>query len=308
MTDLPPYDQLLAQARAVSAEVRTVDAPAPRLPDLRWRNAAIIGGTALVMGAFGYRSWWNEGFTSDFHARSEGGFGRRTEFSGIDKLGHAYFAYAGTRLLEPLFGAVGNDPGTSRKLSAWTMWGAMCAVEVLDGFSRQYSFSHEDFIANTIGAGLGYFMASNPEWDDIVDFRMSYRQTPLSNWDPPGDYGGQRFWLMVKADGFKALRDVPVVRYLEVGVGYGAPGVDIPDEWIYHDWALRRREVLVGVSVNLSRVIADLFYGGKRSSTTTQRVAERFFDVVQHPAMAYRARDLDRHIPPPPCCGPPPPR
>lgn len=306
MTDLPPYEQLLAQARTAAAEVRAAETPVRPLPDLRRRNAAIIAGSAAVMGAYGYASWWRDGFSSQFRARREGGFGRNTEFSGIDKLGHVYFAYLGTRALAPAFELAGNSPDTSLKLSAWTVWGAMSAVEVLDGFSRKYRFSHEDFIANTLGAGMGYFLASNPQWDDVFDFRLAYRQTPLSNFDPPGDYAGQRYWLMVKADGIPALRDLPVLRYLEVGVGYGAPGVDTPDEWKFHDFALRRREVFLGVGVNLSRLVADLFYGGRRSTTRTQRLTESVFEFLQHPGLVYRGRDLDRHIPPPPCCHPTP--
>ncbi len=42
-------------------------------------------------------------------------------------------------------------------------------------------FSHEDFVANSIGAGLGWFFASNPEWDDRIDFRLAYRATRLSS-------------------------------------------------------------------------------------------------------------------------------
>jgi hypothetical protein len=305
--DLPPYDQLLVQARAVAAEVRPAESEPRPLPNLRLRNTAIIGGTAAVIGAYGYHSWWKNGFTGSFHTKREGAFGRDTEFSGIDKLGHAYFNYLGTRALVPVYEAVGNSPAASRALAAWTTWGAMTMVEVLDGFSKDNKFSHEDFIATSIGAGLGWFFASNPAWDDKLDFRLQYRQTPLSNFDPPGDYAGQRFWLMMKADGFEALRDVPVVRYLEFGVGYGAPGIDTPDEWIFHDWALRRREVFVGVSVNLARVVADLFYGGRKSTTPGQRAAEFAFDVLQHPGIAYKGRDLDRHIPPPVCCEPPKP-
>lgn len=307
-TELPSYDQLLARAHAVAAEVRTAEpAPPPAPPNLRLRNTAIIGGTALAIGVFGYSIWWKEGFTSDFKVKSEGGFGRDTEFSGIDKLGHGWFSYAGARSLTPAFEWVGNDPETARRLSALTIWGAMGMVEILDGYSKDYKFSHEDFIANTIGAGLGYLMERNPEWDNLVDFRLAYRQTKLEgHWNPAGDYGGHRYWLMFKADGVNALRDLPILKYLEVGVGYGAPGVDVPDEWIYHDFALRRREVLWGVSLNVSRLIADAFYGGKRSTTKTQRVTERVLDLWQHPAIYYQARDLDRHIPPPVCCDFPP--
>ena len=307
--DLPSYDQLLVQARAVAAEVRTTEPPAglPEPPNMRLRNGAIMGGTAAAIGLVGYRIWWSEGFESHFKVKKEGGFSRGTEFSGIDKLGHAWFAYAAGRSLTPAFQYIGNDPESARRLSALTIWGAMGMVEILDGFSKDYKFSWEDFVANTIGAGMGYFFEGNREWDDVFDFRFAYHQTPISSdWDPPGDYGGHRYWLMFKPDGVKALRDVPVLKYLEFGVGYGAPGVDVPDEWIFHDWALRRREVLWGVSLNLSRVISDVFYGGKRSTTTTQRVTERVLDLWQHPGIAYRARDLDRHIPPPVCCVLPP--
>ena len=309
--DLPSYDQLLVQARVVAAEVRQADdlASMPAPPNMRARNAAVIGGTALGIGLFGWRIWWSEGFESHFKVKKEGGFGRSTEFSGVDKLGHAWFSYAGARALTPAFQYIGNDFESARRLAALTVWGAMGMVEVLDGYSKDYKFSPEDLVANTIGAGLGYFFEGNREWDDLVDYRFSYRKTQLSNWNPPSDYGGHRYWLMFKADGVNALRDVPVLKYLELGVGYGAPGVDVPDEWIFHDFALRRREVLWAASVNLSRVISDVFYGGKRSSTTTQRVTERVLDLWQHPAIYYQARDLDRHIPPPVCCvWPPPPR
>jgi hypothetical protein len=308
MTDLPSYDQMLVQARAIATEeVRVAEPPKP-LPDLRWRNTAIIGGTALTIGLVGYRLWWDEGFESHFKVKREGGFSRGTEFHGIDKLGHGWFGYAASRSLTPAFQYIGNDHDTARRLSALTIWGAMGMVEILDGFSKDYKFSYEDFIANTIGAGLGYFMEGNPTWDDMFDFRFAYKQTPIaSKWDPPGDYGGHRYWLMFKPDGVEALRDVPVLKYLEFGVGYGAPGVDVPDEWVFHDFALRRREVLWGVSLNMSRVISDVFYGGKKGTTTTQRVVDRVLDLWQHPAIAYGARDLDRKIPPPVCCVWPPP-
>ena len=307
MTELPPYEQLVAQAREVAAEVRTADTAASKpLPNLRLRNTLAIAGTTSVMFAYGYSSWWRDGFTTKFRTVNEGAFGRDTPFHGIDKLGHAHFNYTGTRALIPVFEALGNSPEAARSLAAWTLWGTMTGVEVLDGFSHHYRFSHEDFIANTIGASLGWFMASHPEWDEKIDFRLQYRPSQLSSWNPPGDYAGQRYWLMVKADGFESLRRIPVLRYLEAGVGYGAPGVDTPDEWIYHDFALKRREVFFGVSLNVARVIADVFYGGRRGTTPAQRLAEGVLDAIQHPAITYWGRDLDRHIPPPLCCDFPP--
>ncbi|HET7729024.1 MAG TPA: DUF2279 domain-containing protein [Usitatibacter sp.] len=297
MTDLPSYDELMAQARVAAAEVRPapVEARGPAAPpNLRLRNTAIIAGGAAIIAGYGYHAWWRDGFTRDFRTQREGWFGRDTAFSGIDKLGHAYTGYFAVRAMAPLFEAVGNTPAQSRRLAAWTTWGTMSVMEVLDGFSRHYAFSREDFIANTVGVVAGYALASSPAWDDAIDFRLAYRRSPLSNFDPPGDYAGQRYHLAVKADGFAALRDVPILKYLELNVAYGAPGVDTPDEWRLHDFAQRRREVFLGVSVNLSRVLADAFYGGARSTTRTQRAAELGFELLQPPVTLQRGRDLDR--------------
>lgn len=294
MSDLPAYDLLLVQARAAAAEVRAEEATPRRLPDLRVRNTAIIAGGAALLGGYAATSWWKDGFTRHFRVVREGGFGADTEFSGMDKLGHVYSTYFATRLLAPLFEWVGNQPADARSLAALTSWGIMSAMEIGDGFSRKYSFSPEDFAANTIGALLGYALLAQPQWDDLVDFRLGYRPSPLSRWDPPGDYAGQRFHLALKADGVPAWRDVPVLRYLEVGLAYGAPGVDTPDEWNLHDFAQRRREVFIGIGVNLSRLLADFGYGGARSSTRTQRVAEQVFELVQVPNGYYRGWNIDR--------------
>lgn len=293
MIDLPPYDLLLVQARTAAAEVRAEQAAGSR-PDLRLRNTAIIGGGAVLLGGYASKTWWKDGFTRRFRVVREGGFGADTEFSGIDKLGHVYAAYFATRALAPLFESAGNAPESARTLAALTAWGTMSAMEIGDGFSRRYRFSPEDFLANSLGALLGYGLAGNPEWDDLIDFRMAYRPSPLSGWDPPGDYAGQRYHLVLKAEGVRAFRDLPALRYLEFGIAYGAPGVDTPDEWSLHDFALRRREVFVGVGLNLSRLLADVAYGGRRSATRTQRVFEHVFDMVQFPTGYYRGRDLDR--------------
>jgi hypothetical protein len=171
----------------------------------------IIGGTALAIGVFGYRFWWSEGFTSEFKTKSEGGFGRNTEFSGIDKLGHGWFNYAAARSLTPAFQCVGNDPETARRPRGAHGLGRHGDGRGPRWLFQDYKFSHEDFIANTIGA-----WARVPSWRAIpsgigssTSASPTSRRTLASSWNPPGDYGGHRYWLMFKADGVKALRDVP---------------------------------------------------------------------------------------------------
>ena len=254
------------------------------------RNALLIGGASLAVVLYGAENWWQGGFTDSFDAQREGWFGPETEFGGVDKLGHAYSNYVGVRLLTPVFEAMGNARRTSVSLATWSTVAIFTGVEVLDGFSQRYHFSIEDAIANIGGAALGYFTEHNRRLDEILDFRLFYRRSPYANkWDPLGDYSGQRYLLVVKADAFAPLRARGLTRYLEAAVGYGAHGFDAGPDAVVD----RQRELYFGVSLNLSRVVADAFYGGRSRSTTVQRTAEFAFDVIQFPTIVYTKRGLD---------------
>jgi hypothetical protein len=254
------------------------------------RNVLLIGGASLAVAVYGADKWWRGGFGGGFDTEREGWFGSGTAFGGIDKLGHAYSNYVGVRLLSPIFESLGNTRRESVSLATWSTVAIYTGVEVLDGFSRKYHFSIEDAIANVAGAALGYFAEHNRRLDEILDFRLYYRRSPYaSSWDPLGDYSGQRYLLVVKADAFAPLRDNGFLRYLEAAVGYGASGFDAGPDAVGE----RRRELYVGVSLNLSRVVADAFYDGRRGSTATQRNADRAFDVIQFPSIVYARRGLD---------------
>ncbi len=75
-------------AAAATDETRQADRPTPE--QLRLRNAAVIGGGILLVGAFGAAKWWDEGFTGEFRTQKEGWFGQNTPYGGADKLGHAF--------------------------------------------------------------------------------------------------------------------------------------------------------------------------------------------------------------------------
>lgn len=248
------------------------------------RNALIIGATSAAFLAYGRAKWWDQGFGGGFKSRGEGWFGSGSEYGGADKLGHMFTNYAGTRLLTRAFRAAGNGPEDSVRLAAWTTLGIFTGIEVLDGFSRNYRFSGEDALMNVVGVGLGAIMESQPGLDAKFDIRFGYRPSAGSRFDPFGDYSGQRYLLVAKADGFDALRYVPILRYLEFGVGYQArftPGGE------------RRRDAYAGISLNLSRLLADGAYGGLSGSTPFQRGAELSFELVQFPTAGYVRKALD---------------
>ncbi len=196
-----------------------------------------------------------------------------------------YFNYGSVRLLTPLFEVAGNSHDASVSLAAWTALGIFTGVEVADGFSRRWRFSPQDAAMNVAGAVLGVVLETHPELDEKFDFRVAYRPSKDSGFNPFGDYSGQKYLLVIKADGFAALRQNRVLRYLEVGVGYGARGFDPGGE--------RRRDIYIGLSLNLSRLLADGFYEGRMHSTPFQRGTDRLFELVQFPTIGYAGRSLD---------------
>lgn len=254
-------------------------------PNLALRNTLIIGTGATLFGAYGKSKWWQSGFGGGFKTTNEGWFGANAQYGGADKLGHLYSNYASMRLLTPLFESAGNSREASVALAAWTTAGIYTGIEIADGYSRRWKFSPQDAVMNVAGVVLGVALETHPELDAILDFRVDYRPSRGSGFDPFGDYSGQKYLLVVKADGFAPLRQNRFLRYLEVGVGYGARGFDPGGE--------RRRDVYVGLSLNLSRLLADGAYEGRMHSTPFQRGTDRLFDLVQFPTIGYVRRGLE---------------
>lgn len=252
--------------------------------DLHQRNLVLAGATGAAFALYGWNKWWDRGFSGDFRVGREGWFGSDTQYGGTDKLGHLFTNYASTRLLAQAFEAAGNGREDSIRLAAWTSLGIFTGIEVLDGLSRDFRFGPEDALANAAGVGLGVLMLAQPGLDERFDFRFAYRPSTGSRFDPFGDYAGQRYLVVAKADGFPDLRRHRVLRYLELGIGYQArftPGGE------------RRRDLYVGVSLNLSRLLADTAYQGNKGTTATQRAAETAFEFIQFPAGGYTRHRLD---------------
>ena len=255
----------------------------PTPDELRLRNAGLIAVGGLLVGAYGLTQWWNEGFTDDFRTENEGWFGQGTKYGGADKLGHAFFAYGGMRLFSRAFEAAGNDPRHARMLGFWTSLAITTAVEVLDGYSRQFQFSGQDAVMNLVGAGLGYLLERNQDLDRLVDIRLLYRQSSGSDWDPAGDYTGQTYLLVGKASGVPALSRHSVLRYFELAVGYGTRGYETPG-------AERQRNLYYGISLNLSEVLGQTVFRGAKERSGAQRATDLFLEFIQVPGTAALAR------------------
>jgi hypothetical protein len=276
----------LAQAPAVAPSPNAQAAAPAGHEDVGVRNALIIGGGALAIAAYGKHNWYQDGFGGGFKTVDEGFFGANTPHGGMDKFGHMFANYAIVRSFSPVFQWAGNSREDALWLAAFSSATLFTLVEVADGFSRKWRFSPQDEVMNLAGAALGVIMETHPELDDKFDFRLGYHKSANSSFKPFSDYSGQRYLLVAKADGFDSLRNRPVLRYLELSLGYQARGYENPT-------GEHRRDVYVGLSLNLSRLLADGFYQGKLHTTPAQRTAELAFELFQFPTAVYSGFRLD---------------
>lgn len=247
---------------------------------VRFRTHALMWGGVAAVGLYGATTWWKAGVDGRFRTVDEGWFGQDTYAGGADKFGHLYSAYVGTRLLTLGYQWAGNDHRRSVKLAVATTLGTLMAVELMDGFSREYRFSLQDSLMNALGTGMGLLMEHNPGLDKLLAFRLLYRPSDGASFDPVDNYSGQTYLLVLKAGGVPALRRYPVLRYLELAVGYGSRGYESTDP------ALHSRHLYFGLALNLSRVLNDTVFSGRRQGSTAQHATGTFLKYVQLPGTA----------------------
>jgi hypothetical protein len=257
-------------------------AEAPTAAQVRLRTWAILAGGAAGLAAYGMNNWWQDGFTGTLRTHHEGWFGQDTNDGGADKLGHTYATYVGTRLLARSLEWAGNDKDKALALAGIATFGAFTAVEIADGFTTKWKFSYEDVIMNAAGIGLAIAMEKHPDLDRLVDFRLLYQPSdePRNNYfDPFGDYSGQTYLLVFKASGIDSLRHHPLLRYVELAVGYGTRGYGAPPD-VGGDPS---RNIYAGISINLSELLGQTVFAGAGGRSKTQRVVDGFLEFVQIP-------------------------
>jgi hypothetical protein len=280
----PPFVAAASGAAAGATPSAAEPSAPPTDEQVRWRTWGIIGGGAVALAVYGMNNWWDEGFTGDFRSVNEGWFGQNTNDGGADKLGHMYANYAGTRLLARSLEWAGNDPDSALRIAAWSTFLAFTAIEVADAYTTKWRFSKEDAIMNAVGVGLGVVTEKNPGLDRLFDFRLMYRPSDeerTNYFDPFGDYSGQTYLLVAKASGVERFRDHPLLRYVELAVGYGTRGYggppDVPSD--------PSRNIYFGISLNLSELLGQTAFGGARGNARgpVQRGVDGFLEYVQIP-------------------------
>ena len=183
-------------------------------------EAAIGGLTLLALN----QMWYADFERSKFHT-----FNDNNEWLQMDKMGHVFSSYQ--------LGRIGanalNWSGASKKEQL--LYGAtlgftfLTAVEVLDGFSKEWGFSWGDMMAN--GAGTGLYIGQELLWQEQrITLKYSFHQTKYAKLSPDKlgnglleellkDYNGQTYWLSFNIHSF--LKNDHIPKWLNLAVEIG---------------------------------------------------------------------------------------
>ena len=191
----------------------------------------VAGYGAAMVGL--YYAWYKDYPQTNFHA-----FNDIAEWKGIDKMGHAYSAYAESKASMELW----RWAGLSRKKRIWLggLSGAIyqTVIETLDGFSSEWGWSWGDFAANITGSGM--IVAQELAWDEqriqlkwsfhrkyYADPSLNKRSDDIFGKSSPErflkDYNGQTYWLSTSLKSFFPHSKIPA--WLQVSIGSGAEGL-----------------------------------------------------------------------------------
>lgn len=233
-------------------------------------EAAIGGLTLLALN----QMWYADFERSKFHT-----FNDNNEWLQMDKMGHVFSSYQ--------LGRIGanalNWSGASKKEQL--LYGAtlgftfLTAVEVLDGFSKEWGFSWGDMMAN--GAGTGLYIGQELLWQEQrITLKYSFHQTKYAKLSPDKlgnglleellkDYNGQTYWLSFNIHSF--LKNDHIPKWLNFAVGYGADGMFSTYNELVNNSVINKtgkRQFYLSLDVDLSRI------------KTNSQVLRSIFDVL----------------------------
>ena len=203
--------------------------PADSLNQKRQNSVFITEAVLASIALIGLNQLWYADYPkSEFHFIND-----NSEWKQMDKVGHFYSSYVIGR-----FGAEAlNWSGANKKNQL--IYGAglgfvfLTAVEVMDGFSREWGASMGDVVANASGTAL--FVSQELLWkEQRIIPKFSFHRTEYANFRPDllgsslpeqilKDYNGQTYWLSANLYSFSKGSKIP--KWLNLAFGYGGDGM-----------------------------------------------------------------------------------
>lgn len=226
------------------------------------RNAIIISEAAVgALTLIGLNQLWYSNFErSSFQFVND-----NDEWLQMDKMGHVFSSYQMGRFGADLLKWSGVSKKKQLIYGATLGFSFLTAVEVLDGYSKEWGFSWGDMLANASGTGL--YIGQELLWDEQrIALKFSFRQTKYANLNPEKlgetaleqilkDYNGQTYWLSFNINSFFKESSFP--KWLNLAIGYGGEGMlygseDIDNQVLTNN--SRYRQYYLSFDVNLNNI------------------------------------------------------
>ena len=234
--------------------------PSDTLNTKRKKTVVITQASAYTIGILGLNELWYKDYPrSKFHTLDDS-----DEWLQMDKLGHSFSTYHLTRLGAETMAWSGADKNTQLLYGTASGLTFVTAIEILDGYSKEWGFSWSDVAANVTGTGL--YVGQELLWEEQrLLLKYSFHQTKYANQNPDKlgeglsqeifkDYNGQTYWLSANINSFIKSNKLP--NWLNFAVGYGGEGmltgVSDADELFQNQ--NRNRQFYFSLDVDLSRI------------------------------------------------------
>ncbi len=196
------------------------------------RNGVIISEASLTtLTLIGlYELWYNDFDRSSFHTINDS-----NEWLQMDKLGHIMSSYYIGKLGADVLNWSGVSKNNQLIYGATLGFTFLTAVEIFDGYSKEWGFSWTDIAANAAGTGL--YIGQELLWDEQrVSLKYSFHRTKYAKIRPDKlgenfleevlkDYNGQTYWLSANLHSFSKNKDRKIPKWLNLAFGYGADGM-----------------------------------------------------------------------------------
>ncbi|TYA72017.1 DUF2279 domain-containing protein [Seonamhaeicola marinus] len=226
------------------------------------RNLVVISEASLSgLTLIGLNQLWYADFDrSKFHTVND-----NEEWLQMDKMGHVFTSYQMGRVGADLLNWSGVRKKDQLIYGATLGFGFLTAVEILDGYSKEWGFSWGDVAANAAGTGL--YIGQELLWQEQrIDLKYSFHQTRFAQMNPDKlganlleqtlkDYNGQTYWLSANLHSF--FKESKIPKWLNFAVGYGAHGMtsgfeDIDNQLLTTN--RRYRQFYFSFDINLNKI------------------------------------------------------
>ncbi|WP_339625899.1 DUF2279 domain-containing protein [uncultured Winogradskyella sp.] len=247
--------------------------PSDSLKPLRSNTVLISQASLSTLTLVGLNQLWY----ADYPKSSFKTVNDSDDWLQIDKLGHVFSSYQLGRLGANTLKWAGVSGKEQLLYGATLGLGFLTAVEVMDGFSKEWGFSWSDMAANTAGTGL--YVAQELLWkEQRILLKYSFHRTRFAEQRPNTlgnglleeflkDYNGQTYWLSANINAFLNIKGIP--NWLNLAFGYGADGMltGNANELSFLNQN-RTRQYYLSLDIDLSRI------------KTKSHVLKTIFDVL----------------------------